>query len=454
MAGKAASAANATVEAVILKKCDRTYHRPETNKKCANGACQHTCEPGRTEACAHKWTVRYSVSSRQREQSFTGLADARTFQLELSSSKKTQGQMFTDPRAGHVPFLPLCGKYVDGLEKASPATKNTYKSNFGNPAVTEALTGKSVLEVAKMRDEVKTLLNKSLATYSDDYRGNIKRIILGTLDECVNAGMIPRHTLTGIELSARVVTAEQFERENRGLVTVADDVVRMLADGITDTVTDKLGRTRKRVIPGLGVAPWLQRTMGLRIREALGVRKSDFKERADGTKYLHLCWQASENGKTLEPLKHRQAGQFRDIPVPGMVWNIVQAMPDGPLCPGPNRTPYMPYSTARNRFNRMMAHLGIEGAHTHSLRHQFATEALDNDPRELPNISQVLGHDSVETTMRFYIHPSANAEQRIGKMMNARWTAQPAPKKAAGSKRAKPARRGTARPIAAVPAAA
>jgi integrase len=69
--------------------------------------------------------------------------------------------------------------------------------------------------------------------------------------------------------------------------------------------------------------------------------------------------------------------------------------------------------------------------HTHSLRHQFATEALDADPRELANISAVLGHDSVETTLRFYIHASANAEQRIGKMMNDRWPSRPALKAAA-----------------------
>jgi integrase len=85
----------------------------------------------------------------------------------------------------------------------------------------------------------------------------------------------------------------------------------------------------------------------------------------------------------------------------------------------------MPYSTAANRFGRMLDHLGIAGVHTHSLRHQFASEALDADPRELANISQVLGHDGIETTLRFYIHASANAEQRIGKMMNARWTAKP-----------------------------
>jgi integrase len=201
----------------------------------------------------------------------------------------------------------------------------------------------------------------------------------------------------------------------------------MLAGGITATGKDRNGRYYTRVMPGLGIAPWLQRTMGLRIREALGVRKADFRQRPDGARYLHLCWQASENGRELEPLKHRKAGEFRDIPVPDMVWDMVAELPDGPLCPGPSGTPYMPYSTAANRFGRMLDHLGIAGVHTHSLRHQFASEALDADPRELANISQVLGHDGIETTLRFYIHASANAEQRIGKMMNARWTAKPRP---------------------------
>ncbi len=110
-----------------------------------------------------------------------------------------------------------------------------------------------------------------------------------------------------------------------------------------------------------------------------------------------------------------------------MIWDMIQQLPDGPLCPGPNGTPYLPYSTAANRFGRMLDYLAITGVHTHSLRHQFASEALDASPRELANISQVLGHDSIETTLHFYIHPSANAEQRIGAMMNARWTSTPAP---------------------------
>jgi hypothetical protein len=135
----------------------------------------------------------------------------------------------------------------------------------------------------------------------------------------------------------------------------------MLATGITATRADKNGRPRTHVMPGLGIAPWLQRTMGLRIREALGVRKAHFRTRSDGTRYLHLCWQASENGRELEPLKHRKAGDFRDVPVPAMIWDMIAELPGGPLCPGPNGTPYLPYGTAANRFGRMLAYLGVSG---------------------------------------------------------------------------------------------
>ena len=54
----------------MFKKCDRAYRKPDSNKGCVAGTCQHTCEPAQVGDCAHKWTVRYSVNSRQREQSF------------------------------------------------------------------------------------------------------------------------------------------------------------------------------------------------------------------------------------------------------------------------------------------------------------------------------------------------------------------------------------------------
>ena len=44
MSPKAVKGQNALVQATIFKKCDRTNHKPDSNKLCAGGTCQHTCE--------------------------------------------------------------------------------------------------------------------------------------------------------------------------------------------------------------------------------------------------------------------------------------------------------------------------------------------------------------------------------------------------------------------------
>ena len=49
MSRRAATGNNGKLQATVLKKCDRTYHRPATNKLCAAGTCQHTCLPSGIE---------------------------------------------------------------------------------------------------------------------------------------------------------------------------------------------------------------------------------------------------------------------------------------------------------------------------------------------------------------------------------------------------------------------
>jgi hypothetical protein len=53
MPRRAAAGNNGKLQATVLKKCDRSYHRPATNKQCAAGTCQHTCEPSAIERCRH-----------------------------------------------------------------------------------------------------------------------------------------------------------------------------------------------------------------------------------------------------------------------------------------------------------------------------------------------------------------------------------------------------------------
>src|ERR1700721_643063 len=40
----------------IFKKCDRSNHRPDSNKGCASSTCQHTCD--NPERCQRAWTLR------------------------------------------------------------------------------------------------------------------------------------------------------------------------------------------------------------------------------------------------------------------------------------------------------------------------------------------------------------------------------------------------------------
>ena len=440
MSQRAARGTNGRLQATILKKCDRAYHRPETNKGCAAGTCQHTCEPAEVERCRHAWTVRYTVSGVQRDKSFrdemdarkrvlygTGLKKAQDFQLELTRGKRAQGRTYVDPAAGNELFGPAAEAFImSPALKASADSRAAYLSNY-RTSIRKAFAHRTLAQMttAQAAQEVTELVNVTLAGKSTGYRRVTRMIITGTMDAAARAEKIGRHKLGGINLTetapAPAAAREDDEDDDEartGFVFIDDATAGMLADGITVT-----GDGRTRALQGVGVAAWLQRTMGLRIREALGAEKADFKERRNGERYLRLRSQASRDGRARVPLKHRKAGQGRNVPVPDYVWDMIAAMPDGPLCPG-RRTRYMQYNTAWARFAAITAALGIEGYTTHSLRHQFASECLD-DGMNVVDLSSVLGHADPSVTLRAYVHAMPDAEARTRARMNARWAGKP-----------------------------
>jgi hypothetical protein len=97
----------------IFKKCDRSNHRPDSNKGCASSICQHTCDT--PERCQHAWTPRYWVNGKQVEKSFkdkqhptTGrvvTAAARDWQLKLTVDIRETGpsrMLGTGPESSRV----------------------------------------------------------------------------------------------------------------------------------------------------------------------------------------------------------------------------------------------------------------------------------------------------------------------------------------------------------------
>jgi hypothetical protein len=437
MSRRAGTGNNGKLQATVLKKCDRTYHRPETNKQCAGGTCQHTCDLSQIDRCRHAWTVRYTVNGVQRDKSFrdemdnrkrvqwgTGLKKAQDFQLELTRGKRAQGRTYVDPKAGNELFGTAAEAFImSSALEANADSRATYASNY-RANIKDRFARRTLTQMATQQaaDEVTELLNVIMAHKSIGQRRQARMIITATMDAAVKAEKIGRHRLAGIKLTECIKTTaapDDDDEETSGFVFITDAQVGMLADGITVEVDNG----RERVLTGIGIAAWLQRTMGLRIREALGVEKADFKARRTGERYLKLRAQASRDGRSRVPLKHRKEGQGRNVPVPDYVWETVQAMPDGPLCPGPT-TRYMQYGTVWDRFHAITAALHIDGYTTHSLRHQFASECLD-DGMNVVDLSAVLGHADPSVTLRTYVHAMPDAEARTRAMMNARWAASP-----------------------------
>lgn len=341
------------------------------------------------------YTVRYRDSfGRQREASFTTRREAETFQTDQNRAKRYGSDV--NLAATKTAF----NDAVDTWMQAQPWKREGTRSNYAytiSKWVKPAYEGKSVRDAANSPDIARLLVNETMLHRNRPLRNRVLTVIIGTLDMLVASGQLETHRLNGIKLAERAVTEDESNPQ-AGAHFLTDDETRKLAAYV-------------------GICVWLQRTMGLRISEALGVEKRDF---VNGGKTLRVRWQATKDGKTRVPLKKRSEGQFRDIPVPAFIWNMIKDLPDGPLMPG-RSTKYMPYATIQGRFTKATKGLNITGFTTHDLRHQFASECLDSG-MNIADLAEVLGHSDPSVTLRTYVHAMPNAQDRTRDMMNARWS--------------------------------
>lgn len=379
---------------VVLKKCDRSNHRPDTNKACASDTCQHTCTD--IERCGHAWTLRYWVNGTQRERSFRDLTDARgrvqygsgkrlaaDAQLKLTHDKRAEGKTFIDhAKSGRENFGEACATWIDRLA-VGQTTKANYRTIL-NAHIKPALGDRTVAQVANDRDAVVDLLTGRMGHLSYTRRGFGRMIIVGTCDEAVRAGRLGGHRLADIELYD-----DGRKTDRSDFVFPAYAQVRQVADSV-------------------GIAVWLMRGCGLRIEEALAVHKEDFIR---GGKTLRLTGQASRDGREKLPLKHRKRGEYRDVPVPAWLWAKVKNLPEGPLSPG-NGRPYRVYATVRDTFCKSAGAAKIAaGFRPHSLRHAYVSALLGRGV-PLTDIAPWVGHRDISKLYKVYGHLLPNAEDR------------------------------------------
>lgn len=339
------------------------------------------------------FTLRYWDDRGQHERSFTTAAERKDYAVKFEHDSRES--MFVDPREGKADFVAAVQAWV-ARHPGAGSTKANYRSVVSQH-IGPAFAGRSLAQVANDRDGVTGFLTVTMPARVCAARVGLARTaILGTIGEAVRAGKLPPvHRLDGIEIAAAGTPHREF------IPATHAELVKL---------TEHLGRR------DLVLTVWLMRGCGLRVSEALAVNMRNFR---DSGRTLRLREQTETDGSGLRPLKHRKAGDFRDVPVPAWLWAKVQAhlaefgTPiDGYLFKGSGRLPYVGYGPFGRAFKRAAIKAGLPEAFTfHQLRHAYATACLAHGV-QLHELSEWMGHNSMDTTAKVYGHLLAPAWDR------------------------------------------
>lgn len=157
---------------------------------------------------------------------------------------------------------------------------------------------------------------------------------------------------------------------------------------------------------------------GLRNGELCGLRWEDIDF---NSKTVHIC-RTVERIADLNPLTPQKTkvivsepktdSSRREIPLPQVLCQYLKARRGAPetyILTGTDK-PSEPH-TLYVRYERFLQRHGFKNYTFHALRHTFATRGIEAGV-DVKSLSELLGHSDVTTTLRCYVHPSAEQKRR------------------------------------------
>jgi integrase len=159
---------------------------------------------------------------------------------------------------------------------------------------------------------------------------------------------------------------------------------------------------------------------GLRNGEARAVNVNNVV--ADDVYRVHQ--QIHSNTHKPAKLKHRKAGEFREVPLPRSVREAMEryeekhgTTKEGYLLRGPSG--YYTEPMERRRVQKLFKELPAEdGVGMYSFRHYFASNALGNGI-PITDVAEWMGHKSIEETYRTYRHLMPGSITKAARILDA-----------------------------------
>lgn len=331
------------------------------------------------------WTVRYYHDHKQRETSFITAREARAFMAKFEHDSRAQ--IFVDPRTANTPFGDVA---LDWLARhtGTPKTKSNYEMALRLHILPE-FGGRGLASVANDRIGVEVFLSSTLPGkgLGVSMVRTCYQVIGAIVNDAIRTGKLNQHRLRGIHLPVAMQKAE--------IVFATHEQIGVMAEAMPSPY---------------GFTLYLMRGCGLRLGESLGWRWGDFSENG-----LRLSRQLSPSGIAYIPLKHRNEGEYRDIPVPLYIYDH---RPGGVL-----EFPRVSHRQYRDWFNKGRDKAGLPESFTpHTLRHIFASVCLAGGI-PITEVSQWLGHRSIQVTYGIYGHLVPASWERARGVLDEEWSA-------------------------------
>jgi integrase len=123
--------------------------------------------------------------------------------------------------------------------------------------------------------------------------------------------------------------------------------------------------------------------------------------------------QVNQSTKTYDRLKHRKAGEYRDVPLPARIRATIEwyaekhGTADGYLLQHPrvSTRPFQPY-LIQNQWQRLKRAQSLDipqGMSIYSFRHFFASNCLSHGI-PITDVAEWMGHKSIDITFKIYRH--------------------------------------------------
>ena len=162
---------------------------------------------------------------------------------------------------------------------------------------------------------------------------------------------------------------------------------------------------------------------GLRIGELMALTSDDVDLHAMQITVSKSCHDSWENGQYIKRIDSpKTASSKRIIPIPRSLLPYLKRLKkecrsEYLICNGSKDISVRAYQRS---FELILKHLGIEHKGFHSLRHTFATRALECG-MDVKTLSEILGHKSVNITLNRYAHSLDEHKvammNKLGKML-------------------------------------